>query len=310
MIRLADSVARRWSRLEAGRAGPALVLARRTVRDAGNDRITGLAAEITFFAVVALPPLLLVVTGSLGFVSDVIGAASTESMRDAILDGAGAVLNDETVRDTVGPTLDDLLSGGRPDIISLGLVVALWSCSRATKVVVVAITIAYDVTPSRSMWRRRAIAVGLTAGSVATAVLVLPLLIAGPGLLTEGLRDVGLGWAAAPTATATHWLLVAVLATGLLTTLYHVAPPIWTPWHRDLPGAVLALLLWAGGALFLRAYIDWTVSSNATYGSFAAPIVILLWMYFTSLAVLVGAELNAEIEKMWPTSDASPGPGD
>lgn len=294
---------RHWAaRLGHGRLGAVVTLARRTARDARDDRITGLAAEITFFAVVAIPPLLLVVAGGLGFVADLIGAASTASMRRAILDGARAVLNDSTVRDTIRPTLDNLLEGGRADVMSFGAIVALWSSSRATKVAVVAITIAYDVPPSRSLWRRRAIAVGLTAGAITSAVLVLPLFVVGPGLLTGGLERIGLGQAAAPLATVTHWLVAATLAVTLLTTLYHVAPPRWTPWHRDLPGALLALALWVGGATLLRTYIEWTITSNETYGPFAAPIVILLWLYFTALAVLLGAELNAEIETLWSTS--------
>jgi membrane protein len=223
-------------------------------------------------------------------------------MRARILDGARSVLDDGTVRDTIRPSLHTLLERGRADVVSLGAVVALWSCSRATKVTVVAITLAYDVAPSRSMWRRRAVAIGLTVGAVVTGVLVLPLLVIGPRLATEAFGDLGLGGAAEPVATLVHWFGVALLAVALLTTLYHVAPPRWTPWRRDLPGAVLALVLWAGGALVLRTYIDWTITSDVTYGPFAAPIVILLWMYFTSLAVLIGAELNAEIDKMWPAS--------
>jgi membrane protein len=299
---IAGPLHRRWARLERGRLEPVIELTRRTLTDARDDRVTGLAAEMTFFALVAIPPLLLVVAGSLGFVANIIGAASTESMRDTILDALGSVLNDSTVQETVRPTLDRLLVRGRADNMSLGILVALWSCSRATKIAVVAVTLAYDVEPSRSVWRRRAVAIGLTAGAILTAAIVIPLLVVGPGILADGLRQAGLGRASAALAAATHWAFVLALAIGLLATFYHVAPPHWTPWRRDLPGAVLALVLWALGAFGLRTYVSWTVSSDATYGPLAAPIVILLWLYVTSLAVLLGAELNAEIEKKWPTT--------
>jgi len=207
------------ARFGQGRLGPMFMLARRTALDARDDRITGLAAEITFFAVVAIPPLLLVIVGGLGFVSDLIGTASTASMRSSILDGARVVLNDSTVRDTIRPTLDNLLERGRADVVSLGAIVALWSSSRATKVAVVAITIAYDVPRSRSRWRRRAVAVGLTAGAIASAVVVLPLMVMGPRLLTDGLSRMGMGAVAAPLAAVVHWLLTAALAVALLATL-------------------------------------------------------------------------------------------
>jgi membrane protein len=115
-----------------------------------------------------------------------------------------------------------------------------------------------------------------------------------------------MGAVAAPLAAVVHWLLTAALAVALLATLYHVAPPRWTPWRRDFPGAVLALVLWVAGAVLVRTYVEWTIASDDTYGPFAAPIVILLWLYFTAFAVLLGAELNAEIERMWPTSGDNP----
>ena len=276
-------------------------LARRTAQDSVEDRVAGLAAEVAFFALLAIPPLLLVLLGSLGFVAEAVGPEVASQWRDSIVNGASNVLSPETVDDTVRPLVDNLLARGRADIISLGAVLGLWSASRATKVVIAAVTIAYDLPPRRSVWRRRALAVGLTAGTIVTAVVVFPLLVVGPTLL-EGIgRGIGLGGMADEVAAVIHWPVVVTIGLVLLTTLYHLAPPWATPWRRDLPGAVLAFLIWAVGALGLRLYSVWIVQSDTTYGPFAAPIVVMLWLYVASLAVLLGAELNAEIEKLWPT---------
>jgi uncharacterized BrkB/YihY/UPF0761 family membrane protein len=102
-----------------------------------------------------------------------------------------------------------------------------------------------------------------------------------------------------------YWPFIAGICVLLLTTVYHYAVPWRTPFRRDLPGALLALLLWIVASVGVRHYVGWTLTSESVYGSLAAPIVVLLWLYITALAVLMGAELNAEIEKMWPTVSTS-----
>ncbi len=285
------------------RAGVARTLGERTVRDSLDDRVTGLAAEVAFFALLSIPPLLLVFLGALGYVAEAVGPETAQEWRDSIVDAASNVLTPETVDDTVAPLVDSLLARGRADILSIGAVIGLWSASRATKVVIGAVTIAYDQPRQRAVWHRRGLAIGLTAGAIVSSVIIFPLLVAGPRLL-EGIgRRAGLGGISDVVAAAIYWPVVVALTLAALTTLFHVAPPIRTPWRRDVPGALLALVIWIAGAAGLRAYSVWIASSDTTYGPFAAPIVVLLWLYVTSLAVLLGAELNAEIEKEWPTNE-------
>lgn len=282
----------------AAAAGRTLVV--RTVRDSLEDRVTGLAAEVAFYALLSIPPLLLVFLGGLGYVAEAAGPEVAQEWRDSIVDGAAEVLSPETVEDTVEPLVDSLLARGRADILSIGAVLGLWTASRATKVVITAVTIAYDQPRQRTVWHRRGLAIGLTAGGIASSVVLFPLLVAGPRLL-EGLAErAGLGSVSRVAAAAVYWPVVVALALLALTTLLHLAPPIRTPWLRDVPGAVLALVIWVVGAIGLRVYSVWIATSDTTYGPFAAPIVLLLWLYVTSLAVLLGAELNAEIEKEWP----------
>ena len=86
----------------------------------------------------------------------------------------------------------------------------------------------------------------------------------------------------------------------MLATLYHRAVPVRTPWRRALPGAVVAVLVWLVGSIFLRAWLVFAFRKTATYGPLSAPVAVLLFLYLTALAILFGAELNAEIDRLWP----------
>ncbi|MGH3516994.1 MAG: YihY/virulence factor BrkB family protein, partial [Haloechinothrix sp.] len=100
-----------------------------------------------------------------------------------------------------------------------------------------------------------------------------------------------------------YWPAVALASILALASLYHLSVPVRSPWRRDLPGAALAMVLGLAGSFGLRAYLE----STAKYGVLSAPIGVLLFFFVTALAVLLGAELNAEIDKMWPTTSTSEG---
>lgn len=291
--------------LRGWRAVPGLVA--RTVVDARRDRVLGLAAEVAFFVLLSLPPALLAVLGALGFVSSVLGPDVTESIRERILDVAGTFLTESTSDEIVKPTLDTLLRGGRADVASVGVVLTLWSASRATTRLMEAVTIAYDVEDRRSALRRRLLALGLTLGGMLGVVIVVPILVAGPRLVEAVAEPLGLAGVLGVAWRFLYWPVVGLLGIGLLASFFHLATPIDTPWRRDLPGAAAAVILWLLFGVGLRLYA--TTIEAGTYGPLAAPVVILLWLYVTGLAVLLGAELNAEIEKLWP-AEAGHGPGE
>lgn len=274
-------------------------LAVRTVRDSLEDRVFGLGAEVAFFFLLSFPPALLTILGTLGYVSQLLGEDVGASMRDQILSVAGSFLDRETVAETVRPLLDRLLAQGRADVASIGIVLTLFAASRATTRLIEAVRIAYDEEDERSPWRRRLLSLGMTVGTILALVVVIPTLVAGPRVL-EALSDpLGLSGFVATAWRFLYWPVVALIGVGLLALFYHLASPLETRWRRDLPGAFVAVGLWLLGGLGLRVYLNFSIESG-TYGPLAAPIAILLWMYVTAMAVLVGAEVNAEIEKLWP----------
>ena len=212
-----------------------------TARRLGRDtaaaclryRVTGLGAEAAFFGVLSLPPLVFGLAGAIGFVADSFDVAAVRGFRDQVLALASQALTDEAVGSIIEPTLDEVLSGGRFEIISIGFVIALWSGSRALNVLVDGITIMYGLAGRRGIVRTRALSFGLYLLFLLVGVVVLPLVLVGPTLLDRllpgGWRYLGL----------LYWPIVLVGTIGFLTTLFHVSVPVRTRWRADLPGAVL-----------------------------------------------------------------------
>jgi len=289
---VSDEIVRR-SRLAA-------TLADRTVRDSLDDRVPGLAAEVAFYFVLSLPPLLLVVLGILGYVGDIGGPGTVADITDQLLDWADNIFSAATIEETIEPAIDDLLQQGRADVLTFAGIIALWSGSRAARVIVEAVTIAYDLEDHRDWKRRTLVGLGLTVAGIVAMVVLLPLLVVGPRFGAALADNFGAEQIFETVWSILYWPVVATLGIVLLTWMYHVAPPRVTAWRRDIPGAILALAVWMLGSLGLRIYAITFLEGNSAYSVFIAPLVVLLWLYVTSIAVLLGAEFNAEVEKMWP----------
>ena len=267
--------------------------------NAWRDRVLGLAAEAGFWQLLSLPPLLLTLLGSIGYIGDAIGSNAVNSIRNSLLRGADDLLTAQVVDDVVRPTVDQILTHGRPDIISIGFVLSLWTGSTAMATYVNTITIAYGQRDLRSAVRSRLLALRLFIVQVLTGIVLLPALVLGPDLLAELLRakrhpvvEVFLRQA--------FWPAVAVLALAVLTSLYHQALPQRRPWRRALPVGLFALVGWFVGSYLLRLYLERVFGNELIYGSLAAPAAALLFFYITALAVLLGAELNAALDQRHP----------
>lgn len=274
-------------------SGTLLVL--RTIRAFSRDRVIGLAAESAFFTLVSLPALLLCLLGALGPLAAVLGEGFDEEIRGWMLDLAARILTPDTVGSVVEPLVDDFLGGAQGGLLSVTFLVSLWSGSRAMNVFISAITISYGLDEMRGWVRQRLLAFVSYLGGLLFAVLVLPVLVAGPDLvnsllpITSGRLDLF------------YWPTVVLLVTAAVTLLYALSVPVRTPLWRHLPGALLATLVLIAGSVGLRAYLDASLGQVSIYGSLAAPIAILAWLYVMAIAVLVGSSFNSEIDALWPT---------
>lgn len=266
-----------------------------TVGSCLRYRVTGLAAEAAFFAVLSVPPLVFAMAGAIGFVSDRFSAAQVNDVRDAVIELSERALTENAVSRIITPTIDDVLQGGRLDVISLGFVLALWSGSRALHVFVDTITIMHGLGGSRGIVRARALSFALYLLAIVTGVVSVPLVVAGPGLVEDWLPE------RADFLMAFYWPAVIVICICFLATLYHVSVPVKTNWSFNLPGATFSLFCWVVGSYLLRWFLTVTAAdSRSIYGPLAAPIAVLLWLYLVSIAVLIGAAVNAAFDEVFP----------
>lgn len=287
-----------WA-LRARETGWRLVVS--TFASSMRHRVTGLAAEAAFFTVLSVPPLLFALTGTIGYLTQSFSPGQVEHVRTAILDLASRFLTQSAVDRVIAPTIDEVLRGGRFDVVSVGFVLALWSGSRAMHVFVDTITIMNGLSGHRGIVKTRALSFGLYLLAIVTGVVALPLVVAGPRLVREWLPH------RAGFLMGFYWPVVVVVCVCFLATLYHVSIPVRSRWRTNLPGAAFALAVWVLGSFVLRAFLTATAAdSRSIYGPLAAPIAVLLWLYILSIAVLVGAALNAASDTVFPPSGGAP----
>lgn len=282
------------------RIRPAVELAARTVVDALDDRVPGLAAEMAFYLILSLPPLLITVFAGAATAGDLAGVELLSDAQTQTVEIAGRFLTDDTI-DSLVPVLEQVRGQAQQGIgvlLSFGFLLTLLSASRALRVTTVAITIAYDLEETRPGWQQFLYGIVLAFAALVLGAGAIPAFVAGPGF---GAFLVGTFGAPAVVADAwrlLYWPGAVVVVTLLVALLYHVAAPWYTPWRRDLPGAALAMVIALAGSFGLRVYTDRAVGD--VFGALAAPVVLLIWLYLMSFAILLGAELNAELERMWP----------
>jgi membrane protein len=266
-----------------------------TVASCLRYRVTGLAAEAAFFAVLSVPPLIFAMAGAIGFVTDQFSAAQVEDVRNAVIDLSQRALTDSAVNRIIEPTIDDVLKGGRFDVISLGFVLALWSGSRALNVFVDTITIMHGLGGHRGIVKTRALSFLLYVLAMVTGVVSIPLVVAGPALVADWLPE------RLDLLMSFYWPVVVVICICFLATLYHVSVPVRTNWSFNLPGATFSLVCWVLGSYLLRWFLTVTATdSRSIYGPLAAPIAVLLWLYLVAIAVLIGAAVNAAFDTVFP----------
>jgi membrane protein len=271
------------------------LLLKDTVNSCIEYRILGLAAEAAFFTLLSVPPLMLGLLGLLGYIDNWTDTTTVASIEENILRAVGTVLSDRGVNDIAKPLLEDVTQGGRPDVISIGFAIALWSGSRAVNVFIDTITVMYGLDGHRGIVATRLLAFLLYLVALLIGAVVLPLAVVGPDRVVELVP-----WST-EVVKVVYWPVVLLLSIAFLTTLYHVSVPVRSPWVEDVPGALVALAMWFLGSFLLRIYLTSTVEGPTIYGSLAAPIAFLLWIGVSAFAVLVGAAVNAAIDRVWPS---------
>lgn len=265
---------------------------RRTAREFSKDQCTDLAAALTYYAVLALFPAILALLSLVGLVGQ--GRQTVETLLDILRD-VGA----SSVAETVEPILVQLSeTPGAGVAFVVGLATALWSASGYVGSFGRAMNRVYEIREGRPIWKLRPQMLLLTAIlSVLAAVVALGLVLTGPAAAAVG-DAIGLGDAAQLVWAIAKWPLMLVMVVVIVALLYYATPNVQQPTFRWVSvGAVLAIVVWVLASAGFGFYVANFSSYNKTYGSLAGVVVFLLWLWITNLALLFGAELDAELER-------------
>lgn len=267
-------------------------LVREVINKADRDRLLGLAAESAFFAVLTLFPALLVVAAVLGQLGNVIGESNALRVEQAVVDFLDRLLTD-TASGAIA-TVEDLFRTGT-NTLTIATLLALASLSTAFSTLVNTVNIAYDVPETRGWWRRRWLGLWLGVGSVITGALAVTLLVVGPifGRAQGAVARVGLGPEYEFLWSYLRWPIAFGSLVLWATTMDHLMPNRRTRWRYDLPGGLLTALLWLAASYGLNLYLELAVASSPILGALGGGLILMIWFYLLSVALLAGAELNA-----------------
>jgi membrane protein len=269
-----------------------LATLRRTQKEFKEDNLTDWAAALTYYSVLALFPALIALVSIIGLVGD--PKATTNTLLDIVRQ-----LSPDSVKTLQGPIQDITANRSNAGIgLIVGIGLALWSASGYVGAFIRADNAIYEVEEGRPFWKLRPLQVFVTLVMVIVLAIVLLALVAtGPVAKAVG-QNIGVGDTAITVWNLAKWPILLGMVLVILAVLYHASPNVKLPGFRWIsPGAVVAVIAWIVASALFALYVGNFGSYNKTYGTFAGVIVFLLWMWITNLAILFGAELNAEIER-------------
>jgi len=252
-----------------------------------EDEVPDRAAALAYYFLFALFPSLLFLTALVGLFPG--------QLMDAFMTYASQVLPPDAAS-IMHKTLAQIITGAGSGVLSFAAALALWSASSGMASVMSALNVAYGVTEARPWWKQRLLAVVLTMGFCVFVLLALAFMVFGPHLGSAAAARFGFGeiyataWSLASIPLALLFALVGVAM------VYYFAPAVDQDWRWLTPGSTFTLVMSLAMSLGLREYVARFNTYNTTYGSIGGVILLLLWLYLSSIVLLVGAEINSEIE--------------
>ena len=266
-------------------------LAKRVWTETQEDEVFGRAAQLSYYFLLALFPLLIFLTSVIGLVigSETNLSQSLFNYLARVVPPAAFQLIDSTVREVSAAS-----SGSK---VSFGILAALWAASNGMGAITEALNVAYDVKESRSWWKKRLVAIGLTLALSVLIISALVMVLAGDKVAHMVSASYALGSVFLMVWNILQWPIVLAAMLFAFALIYYFAPDVREQkWTWITPGAVVGVVLWLLVSFGFRIYLQFFDSYSNTYGSLGAVIILMLWLYLTGAAVLVGGELNAEIE--------------
>ena len=252
-----------------------------------DDHVSIVAAGCAFFGMLAIFPAIASLVSIAGLVLDPAAVESQISAVAAALpQDAASILTDQAKKVAAG-------GAGLGFAAILGLVLALYSASAGVKTLMEGLNIVYEETEARSFLKRNVVGLALTLLLIVGVLMAFAVVIVAPAVLA----NVGLGQTVEAWITYARWPIMAVFVAAGLSVLYRQAPSRARPrWRWVLPGAVLATVIWTLFSILFSIYVRNFGSYNETYGALGGVIILLTWMWLSAFIILMGAELNAEME--------------
>ena len=282
----------------------AVKLGTRVWKQLDEDEVFVRAASLAYYFVLAVFPAMLFVLSIIGFISS--GSAELQGT----LFSALARIVPGSASELIQKTLDEIAHSSGAGKAFIGILGALWSSSQGVAAVMQSLNVAYEVKEDRPWWKQKLIAIGLT---LALAVLVL----GGLGLMLFGAKaaeflgsHMGLGAALVVAWKVVQWPLVLAVIFLAFAVTYYVAPNFKEPeWRWITPGSAAGLICWLVASFGLKAYLHFFNSFSKTYGSVGAVIILLLWLYISGFSIMLGGEVNSEIERAGEAREHAAGLG-
>ncbi|MEW2445574.1 YihY/virulence factor BrkB family protein [Micromonospora marina] len=265
---------------------------KRTAREFQDDSLTDWAAALTYYGVLSIFPGVLVLISLLGLLGD----RATEGVRDTV----GQAVPEENIQRIIESAIDQAgQSGGLASIAAIvGLVAAFWSASGYIAAFMRASNSIYDVPEGRPIWKTLPIRLGVTAVIGVMLLISAVIVVFTGGLAEQAGNAIGLGETAVTVWNIAKWPVLLVLVSLMFAILYWASPNARHGGFRWIsPGGVLAVVLWLVISGLFALYVSNFGSYNETYGAIAGVIIFLVWLWLTNIAILLGAEFDAELER-------------
>ena len=266
-------------------------IGKRVWKEINEDDVWGRAAQLAYYFLLALFPLLIFLTATLGLM-----LGYGEGLRASLFNYLSQVMPGSAFQ-LVDTTMHEITSSSNAGKLSFGLLATLWAASNGMGAITQALNAAYDVKESRSWWKQRLVAIVLT---IALSVLVIAalLLVLWGGKMADYLATVyGLGGYYAIAWKILQWPMVFVFMVTSFALIYYYAPDVREQkWKWLTPGSAIGVLLWLLVSFGFKLYLQYFNTYPKTYGSLGAVIVLMLWLFFMGTAILIGSEINSEIE--------------
>ncbi len=271
-------------------------LIKRTCDQTMKDDAQGLASQLAYYFFLALFPALLCLLAIASFFplqnfsGDVVRLLAPFAPHEAT--------------DIIRDQMTKIAEGHNGGLLTIGLLGALWSSSSAMVSMVSALNRTYDITENRPWWRVRLTAIVLTIALAVFIVISAGLIVAGPELADLLARHFAFGGVFVWTWKILQWPFAFLLVVIAIDLIYFFAPDAEQDWVWVTPGSLVATTLWVIGSLLFRFYAVNFGNYEATYGAVGGVILLLLWFYLSGLVIVIGSEMNAEIEHASPWGKA------